>query len=932
MRGQRLKRAVPGFQELSPFSRRGDKRGITQAMNDWELIRRYAQSGDDCAFAELVRRHGPFVYASARRQLGDALAGDATQSVFLVLARKAAGLGSNVVLSSWLFRTTGFVAAQIRRREARRNRRERETAAMLSDAMDKEATDPLREEDGERYLDDALAALSEHERSAVLTRFFEGLRFAEVGVRFGIGEEAAKKRVTRAIERMRMHLVRRGVSLSAAALGTLLSGPRAVALPDALARSIVRAASGHGTAGVTGIGAVSGRIRDGFDAGLAGWFRVRLGRILGNAAIGGATLAVAIATGMLLVGPAEAPGGSKGSGGVEADPVAATVLAMRARRDRYATVDPHVSQLELTVLDDATDQPLPGAEVIVRRTGNTGITDLPTEVSDHEGRSVIAVDPRGLAMLQVTVTSAGRVPVHLDWRGYEFDRPSLRHTLRLPVAAVLSGVVVDPQQRPVPGAKVQVTGPSGFGHGRRESGRSQLELVTDRDGRFRSDQAPWSRAPAMDPTTGRFQQGAALGLLVDHPDFALHSIGVEPGSMERDLTIVLDRGALLRGQVTDSEGTPIHGATVSGNLPTRAEVVTDIEGRFDLPHVSRGGGLHFVVVAPGFVEHGVIVLFPPTAGWGGPPPSMPWRPERAIYSALPGKGDSIEKGMPLDTVVVLGREENFVAAPPDAVSATAISTRVLGTVIDQETRQAVPAFRVLRQGFGTRHLIGEGVNGRFDWDLGVTSDIERNIEVEADGYFPSLGIGREVESGEGRSTLELTFELRRSAGMSGWVELPNARPAVGARVAPVRSGQGTLNAGEGSGEEVLTGADGSFRLTVTGGVPLVQVSHPGGWLVFPLAPGNPTIVRLESWGTVEGTLVDAGLPVPDAEVSLRPDAASYPGGVVAMNFEHTVRTDAEGRFRFEKVPGFHLRATADGATAQVILIRGKAPEVRLERR
>lgn len=911
-------------------------------MNDWELIRRYAQGGDEGAFAEMVRRHGAFVYASARRQLGDSLAGEATQSVFLVLARKAAGLGPDVVLSSWLFRTTGFVVAQFRRREARRTRRERETAAMLSNVMEKETTDPLREENGERHLDDALAALSERERSAVLTRFFEGLRFAEVGARFGISEEAAKKRVTRAIERMRRHLARRGVPLSAGALGTLLTGPRADALPDALIRSIVRAASGHGTAGVTGIGAGSGRVRDGFDAGLAGWFRVRLGRILGHAAIGGATLAVAIATGMLLVGPAERPGASRGPGGVDADPVAATVLAMRARRDRIATVNPHESQLELTVLDGATDRPLPGAEVIARRAGDMGMTDLAAEVTDHEGRSVILVDPRGLGELQVTVTSAGRVPVHLGWRGYEFDRPSLRHTVRLPVAAALSGVVVDSHRHPVAGAKVQVSGPSGFGHGRRESGVSRLELVTDQDGRFRSDQTPWPHAPAMDPTTGRFQQGGLLSLLVDHPDFAPYGRAVESEFLERDLPIVLFRGMTLRGQVTDPEGTPIPGATVSRmQWPTRAAVVTGADGRFELAHVGWASETDFVVGASGFAEQQVRIdlhLVPPTNRWGVPPPSMPWSPSQATYRALAEAGAEAEEGTPFDTVIVLGREGDFVAEPLDPASATARSTRVLGTVIDRETRRAVPAFRVLRiegfgiDGFGTRRLIGEGVNGRFDWDLGLTRDTERTLEVEADGYFPALGTSLEVESDERRLTLELTFQLMRSAEMSGWVELPNSRPAVGARVAPLRSGHRAAKADEAFEEEVLTGADGNFHLTVTSGVSLVRVLHPGGWSVFPLARDSQTIIRLEPWGTVEGTLVDNGLPVPDAEVVLRPDAASYPGGLVAMDFKHTVRTDAEGRFRFEKVPGVHLRATADGATAQVIVFRGKAPEVRLERR
>ena len=82
-------------------------------MNDTELLRAWAAHCDEAAFAELVRRHLDLVHASARRQVGASpLADDVAQAVFLVLARKAGSLGSRVVLSGWLFRTTRFVAAR----------------------------------------------------------------------------------------------------------------------------------------------------------------------------------------------------------------------------------------------------------------------------------------------------------------------------------------------------------------------------------------------------------------------------------------------------------------------------------------------------------------------------------------------------------------------------------------------------------------------------------------------------------------------------------------------------------------------------------------------------------------------------------------------------------------------------------------------------
>lgn len=99
-------------------------------MTDWELLQRFVASQDEAAFAEIVRRHLDFVHASARRQVGADHAPDVAQAVFVILSRKAASLGRDVVLSSWLFRTTRFVAAQARRGETRRFRREQEVARL----------------------------------------------------------------------------------------------------------------------------------------------------------------------------------------------------------------------------------------------------------------------------------------------------------------------------------------------------------------------------------------------------------------------------------------------------------------------------------------------------------------------------------------------------------------------------------------------------------------------------------------------------------------------------------------------------------------------------------------------------------------------------------------------------------------------------------
>jgi len=74
-------------------------------MTDWELLERYAQRGDNDAFAELVRRHIDMVYAAARR-IAENDAEDATQAVFVLLAEKARELPERGALGGWLHSAT----------------------------------------------------------------------------------------------------------------------------------------------------------------------------------------------------------------------------------------------------------------------------------------------------------------------------------------------------------------------------------------------------------------------------------------------------------------------------------------------------------------------------------------------------------------------------------------------------------------------------------------------------------------------------------------------------------------------------------------------------------------------------------------------------------------------------------------------------------
>ena len=141
-------------------------------MTDGELLTAYAERGSQAAFAEIVAQHAPRVYATCWRILGDAHAAeDATQAVFLVLARKTRGIGRGAVLAGWLHLAARQSALALRKRELRRERHEQEAAEM----REHESTGrEISWEEVRPQLDAALGALSGPQRNAVLLRHLYG--------------------------------------------------------------------------------------------------------------------------------------------------------------------------------------------------------------------------------------------------------------------------------------------------------------------------------------------------------------------------------------------------------------------------------------------------------------------------------------------------------------------------------------------------------------------------------------------------------------------------------------------------------------------------------------------------------------------------------------------------------------------------------------
>ncbi len=250
--------------------------------DDMTLVREFAANQSEPAFAALVERHIALVHSAARRQVGDAhLAEEITQAVFIILARKAASLGTKTILSAWLYRTTRYAAADVLR--ARRRRQAREQLAYQLDAMNTDDLSRQSETAADAWaqlallLDDALAELGETDRAVLVLRFFENKTAREIARTLRTEEAAAQKRVARALEKLRAIFVKRGVTLTATVIAGAVAANSVQAAPAGLAVTATAAAVKGAAVGGSTLALVKGVLN------LMTWGKVKMAALIGTA-------------------------------------------------------------------------------------------------------------------------------------------------------------------------------------------------------------------------------------------------------------------------------------------------------------------------------------------------------------------------------------------------------------------------------------------------------------------------------------------------------------------------------------------------------------------------------------------------------------------------------------------------------------------------
>ena len=192
--------------------------------------------GDMRAYDGIVRRYAPLIHARCQRALGSSDADDATQAVFLVLARKGDQAAASPVLAAWLYRVAELVIANAMRDRRRRQHAERNLPppTMTAEAEPAEETmASIRPQ-----LDACLADLPARERETVLLHHLAGHSLAEVATLTGSPVSTVKYRLSRGLERLRALLAKRGVTVSALALLACLQAEARAEVPAELLRCL----------------------------------------------------------------------------------------------------------------------------------------------------------------------------------------------------------------------------------------------------------------------------------------------------------------------------------------------------------------------------------------------------------------------------------------------------------------------------------------------------------------------------------------------------------------------------------------------------------------------------------------------------------------------------------------------------------------------
>ncbi len=895
---------------------------------DNQLLGSYANHGSERAFRTLVERHINLVHSAALRESRGniPLAEDITQLVFTELARRATKLVGHPAVAGWLYTCVRRMAANVRRAETRRQRREQEVFTM-NELLGSDPSDNLWQQ-VRPVLDDVMHELNEEDRTAVVLRFFEGRNLKEVGKALGLTENAARMRVERSLEKLHGHLSRRGVKSTAFTLAAAVAAGAVLIAPSALASTVATgalttAASGGSAAftvakllnlAKTKTAAASALVI--LTAAVAVWHSVHA-----NHTVPEQTSQPQAAIPDALIGK---PGAQ--------DNLALVVSA--------STNVPAWSQMAFQLAEAETGRPLARAKLYLFYLLRDGRGKVVNAVTDASGKLGVDMPQKPFAALNMFVTADGHVPKVISW-GFKRTMPA-EYTMKLERGVTIGGTVVDEAGQPIAGARIEFDDP-----GNDQSLAENIQFgpdtkaVTDVDGRWSCNMIP-----------KEFEQ---VSMVITHPEHAETTATIRPEAPEaNNSTIMMKAGFTVAGAVEDASGNPIANAQVRevrwNEEGERSPKTTDAAGTFEFKGM-KAGDLVLSAEAKGFaptiqtlqINSNVAALrFQLGPGQllrgrvtseDGNPISNAWvettrgqrkfawsattdangrfewdsaPQEPMLYSVL-AEGFNLGYGIKLSAdgsehEIKLNREQS----DKDYVEIT-------GTVGDADTGLPLDSFKVMvgeiDPGWAYPLDFGAtGKDGEFSLSLSATSSHRSyQLQIEKDGYVPA--VSAELSRKAGKQTFD--FKLQRGSGPAGVVFLPNGEPAANATVLLCTPRGGVTIDGPAHVEKGLntttcltqTDEAGKFSLAAVVAPQALAVIHDQGYALVGLeAAGN---ITLQPWGRVEGSLMLDGEPVANQTIvagnqTLRYDDHGRHFNIINFRFE--TKTDASGKFAFDKVP------------------------------
>ncbi len=571
-------------------------------LPDRDLLERFARDGDESAFAALLERHGAMVLSVCRNVLHDLHdAEDAFQAAFLLLARKAGSIHRREAVSGWLYRVAYHTALRLKANAARRRIIEKRAVTMPS-------ADPVLDlslREVRSVLFEELDALPEEYRAPLVLCGLEEKSLEESARLLGWTKGTVKGRLQRGRELLRGRLRQRGLELPAVlAASALALHTASTRVSAALAESTLRAAVQVAAGGGGVVGAVSAEVAALVQGASKSMFHGKL------------TIATAL---LLAIGVAATTVGFVRHRAAAADPPAAP---HQVRADQPKP-QPREAQPTIAVQGRVLDpdgKPVAGAKLYLA----TGIRHRQTAseqaTSGADGRFRLTVrkseteeDSPDESPPQLMAITKGH---GCDWS--KIDSAKKEITLRLVKDVPVTGRILDPDGKPVVGARLTINGVSAFhGEGLGKYIQEARKGFGIKEAKYWDGPLPGQAAVLTTGADGRFRL-AGVGrervvyMHIEGPHIA--STGLGPVMTRTAQTIVDTRGMKLygasfdhvglasrpvRGVVRDkATGIPLAGVSVEHYHGQGPAALTDKEGRYELLGLVKSRRYSLVVNPP----------------------------------------------------------------------------------------------------------------------------------------------------------------------------------------------------------------------------------------------------------------------------------------------------------------------------------------------